>query len=138
MKDEGRRMRKEIEPSAEFPVMERSRNTPVRPAIWMTGVLVWATVIALFLHVPTWTAIFLASLTTLSFLVYVVSYGYLMLNDREALRRERIHVKGRQMLERNSLVPAVTPLIDDQPQLHVAETNPLMAKQAVVVRRNDT
>jgi hypothetical protein len=125
----------EIEPRAEFAVMER--NTPVRPAIWMTGILVWATVIALFLHVPTWAGIFLCSLTGLSFLLFLVSYSYLMLYDREALRRERRQVKGRQVLERGSLVSASTELIGDQPQPAVVETHPLVTGQAAVVRRDD-
>src|SRR5258707_2951699 len=106
----------EIEPRAEFAVMDRSRATPVRPAIWMTGILVWATVIALFLHVPTWAGIFLCSLTGLSFLLFLVSYSYLMLYDRGALRREQLQVKGRQVLERGALVSAITSLISDQPQ----------------------
>src|ERR671930_2509412 len=120
----------DIQPRAEQPVMERSRATPVRPAIWMTGILVWATVIALFLHVPTWAGVFLCSLTGLSFLLYLVSYSYLMLYDREALRRERLNVKGRQVLERGSLVSASAGLIGDQPQLAVAETHHLKAEQA--------
>jgi hypothetical protein len=127
----------EIEPRAEFAVMERSRATPVRPAIWMTGILVWATVIALFLHVPTWAGIFLCSLTGLSFLLFLVSYSYLMLYDRGALRRERLQVKGRQVLERDSLVSASIGLIGDQPQPAVVETHPLATGQAEVIRRGD-
>jgi len=127
----------EIEPRAEFAVMERSRATPVRPAIWMTGILVWATVIALFLHVPTWAGIFLCSLTGLSFLLFLISYSYLMLYDREALRRERLQVKGRQVLERGSLVSASTGLIGDQSQPAVVETHPLVTGQAEVIRRGD-
>ena len=127
----------EIEPRAEFAVTERSRTTPVRPAIWMTGILVWATVIALFLHVPTWAGIFLCSLTGLSFLLYLVSYSYLMLYDREALRRERLRVKGRQVPERGSLASASAGLIGDQTQPGVVETRPLVAEQTAVVRRGD-
>ena len=65
------------------------RATPLRPAVWMTGVLVWATVIALFLRVPVWGSVFLCVLTGTSFLFYLVSYIYLMATDREALRAER-------------------------------------------------
>jgi len=71
----------------------RFRSTPLKPAIWMTGVLVWATVIALFLHVPTWAGIFLCVITGLSFFLYLVSYVFLMATDREALRAERYEVK---------------------------------------------
>ena len=127
----------EIEPRAEFAVMKRSRATPVRPAIWMTGVLVWATVIALFLRVPTWAGVFLCSLTGLSFLLYLVSYSYLLLYDREALRRERLRVKGRQVLERDSLVSASAGLIDNQTQPAVMETRPLVTAKAAVVKRGD-
>jgi hypothetical protein len=73
--------------------VERSRSTPLRPAIWMTGVLVWATVIALIFRVPTWAGIFLCLLTGLSFLLYLGSYIFLMATDREALRTERYSVK---------------------------------------------
>lgn len=71
----------------------RSRSTPLKPTIWMTGVLVWATVIALFLRVPAWAGIFLCLLTGLSFLLYLGSYIFLMATDREALRAERYSVK---------------------------------------------
>ena len=71
----------------------RSRATPLKPVIWMTGVLVWATVIALFLRVPTWAGMFLCLLTGLSFLLYLGSYIFLMATDREALRAERYSVK---------------------------------------------
>jgi hypothetical protein len=67
----------------------------------MTGVLVWPTVIALFLHVPVWAGIFLCSVTGLSFLLYLVSYIYLMATDRDALRREKYSVKelpGRELV----------------------------------------
>jgi hypothetical protein len=127
----------EIEPRAEFATMERSRATPLRPAIWMTGLLVWATVIALLFHVPAWAGVFLCSLTGLSFLLYLVSYSYLMLHDREALRRERLRVKGRQVQERGALVTASTDLIGAQVQPVEMETWPLETKQAAVVSRRD-
>jgi len=59
----------------------------------MTGVLVWATVIAFLFQVPTWAGIFLCFLTGLSFLLYLGSYIFLMATDREALRSERHSVK---------------------------------------------
>ena len=31
-----------------------SARQPLKPTIWMTGVLVWATAIGLFLKIPTW------------------------------------------------------------------------------------
>lgn len=66
-----------------------TRSTPLVSTVWMTGVLMWATVIGFLFHVPTWAGIFLASLTGLSFLLYMASYIYLMATDRDALRRER-------------------------------------------------
>ena len=69
--------------------VERQRATPLKPAIWMTGVLVWATVVGLFLRVPTWGGVFLCSMTGISFLFYLVSYIYLMLTDPDTLRSER-------------------------------------------------
>lgn len=84
---------KETESGTELIAFEHKRATPLRPAIWMTGVLVWATVIALFLRVPTWAGIFLCMLTGLSFLSYLVPYIYLMVYDREALRPERLKMK---------------------------------------------
>ena len=68
---------------------ETQRSTPLKPAIWMTGVLVWATVVGLFLRVPTWGGVFLCCMTGISFLFYLVSYIYLMVTDPGALRSER-------------------------------------------------
>jgi len=68
---------------------ERTRATPLRPAVWMTSVLVWATVVALILRVPTWAGLFLCTLTGVSFLWFLVGYVYLFASDREALRAER-------------------------------------------------
>jgi hypothetical protein len=68
---------------------ERYRSTPLRPAVWMTSVLVWATVVALILRVPTWASVFLCTLTSVSFLWFMVCYVYLFAGDREALRAER-------------------------------------------------
>ena len=69
------------------------RATPLKPTIWMTGVLVWATAIGLFLKIPTWAGIFLCTLTGLSFLLYMASYIFLLATDREALH-ERHLTKG--------------------------------------------
>jgi hypothetical protein len=69
--------------------IERTRSTPLLSVVWMTGVLVWATVVALFLNVPTWASVFLCTVTAISFFVFVVGYIYLFTNDREALRSER-------------------------------------------------
>ena len=68
---------------------ERYLSTPLRPAVWMTGVLVWATVVALILRVPTWAGVFLCTLTGVSFLWFLVCYVYLFASDREALRAEQ-------------------------------------------------
>lgn len=124
----------EKNPNTGFAIMEKSRATPVRPAIWMTGVLVWATVIALVLRVPTWAGIFLCVLTGVSFLLYLVFYIYLMFYDREALRRERLQVKDRQS---GSLVPTSVGLIGDQTQSAMLETLPLMPEKEAVIKRSD-
>lgn len=124
----------EKNPNTGFAMMEKSRATPVRPAIWMTGVLVWATVIALVLRVPTWAGIFLCVLTGVSFLLYLVFYIYLMFYDREALRRERLQVKDRQS---GSLVPTSVGLIGDQTQSAMLETLPLMPEKEAVIKRSD-
>ncbi len=83
----------QIEQPVDSASEKRYRSTPLRPAVWMTGVLVWATVIAFLFRVPTWAGIFLCSLTGLSFLLYLGSYIFLMATDREALRAERYSVK---------------------------------------------
>ena len=70
-------------------LVKRQRATPLKPAVWMTSVLVWATVVGLFLRVPTWGGVFLCCLTGVSFLFYLVSYIYLMVVDRDTLRSER-------------------------------------------------
>lgn len=80
---------------------KRSRATPLKPTVWMTGVLVWATVVGLFLRIPTWAGIFLCVLTGFSFLLYMGSYIYLMATDRESLREERYSMKLLPPSQRN-------------------------------------
>ena len=65
------------------------RSTPLRPAIIMTTVLVWALVVALIVRVPAWASVFLAVLTGASFLAFLVGYIYLFVRDRESLRTGR-------------------------------------------------
>lgn len=62
------------------------KSTPLRPAIIMTSVLVWALVVALILRVPAWASVFLAVLTGAAFLAFIVGYVYLFVRDRESLR----------------------------------------------------
>jgi hypothetical protein len=95
-------------------VVSANRATPLKPTVWMTGVLVWATTIALFLHVPTWGAIFLCTLTALSFLLYAASYIFLLATDRETLRTERYALKGAPSKQRD---------LQGQSQLEEPENN---------------
>ena len=74
---------------SESGLAERQRATPLKPAVWMTSVLVWATVVGLTLRVPAWAGVFLCCLTGVSFLFYLVSYIYLMVADRDTLRSEQ-------------------------------------------------
>jgi len=69
--------------------LERVRPTALRPVVWMTSVLVWATVVALIVRVPTWASVFLCTITGISFLVFLVGYIYLFTSEREVLRAER-------------------------------------------------
>jgi hypothetical protein len=65
------------------------KSTPLRPAIIMTAVLVWALVVTLVVRVPAWASIFLAVLTGASFLAFLGGYLYLFVRDRESLRTRR-------------------------------------------------
>lgn len=65
------------------------KSTPLRPAIIMTAVLVWALVVALIVRVSAWASVFLAILTGASFLAFLVGYIYLFVRDRESLRSGR-------------------------------------------------
>jgi len=65
------------------------KSTPLRPAIIMTAVLVWALVVALIVRAPAWASVFLAVLTGASFLAFLVGYVYLFARDRESLRTGR-------------------------------------------------
>jgi hypothetical protein len=62
------------------------KSTPLRPAIIMTTVLVWALVVALIVRAPAWASVFLAIITGSSFLAFLVGYIYLFVRDRESLR----------------------------------------------------
>jgi len=86
-------MNNENDRAARASDVERARSTPLRPAVWMTSVLVWATVVALFLRVPSWGGVFLCTLTGASFLWFLVAYVYLFARDREALRAERYRAR---------------------------------------------
>ena len=89
----------EIERRAQPADIERYRSTPLRPVVWMTSVLVWATVVALILRVPTWAGIFLCASTGVSFLLFLVGYIYLFATDRELLRAERYRARtGKRVL----------------------------------------
>ena len=66
------------------------KSTPLRPAIIMTAVLVWALVVALIVRAPAWASIFLAVLTGASFLAFLGGYLYLFARDRESLRTGRM------------------------------------------------
>jgi hypothetical protein len=59
------------------------KSTPLRPAIIMTTVLVWALVVALIVRVPAWASIFLAVLTGASFLAFL---GGVLIPLREGSR----------------------------------------------------
>jgi hypothetical protein len=89
--------------------LERARATPLRPMVWMTSVLVWATVIALLGRVPTWASVFLCAVTGISFVVLLTGYVYLFTSDRDALRAERWRrgVKGQSSRERAHQQPAL-------------------------------
>ena len=65
------------------------KSTPLRPAIIMTTVLVWALVVALIVRAPAWASVFLAIITGSSFLAFLVGYIYLFVRDRESLRSGR-------------------------------------------------
>jgi hypothetical protein len=65
------------------------KSTPLRPAIIMTTVLVWALVVALIVRAPAWASVFLAIITGASFLAFLVGYIYLFVRDRESLRSGR-------------------------------------------------
>ena len=97
----------------EWGVEERVRATPLKPAVWMTSVLVWATVVGLMLRVPTWGGVFLCCLTGVSFLFYLVSYIYLMVVDRDTLRSERYR-ESRVARERGVEIPHIGAVEDRQ------------------------
>jgi hypothetical protein len=65
------------------------KSTPLRPAIIMTTILVWALVVALIVRAPAWASIFLTILTGASFLAFMAGYVYLFARDRESLRTGR-------------------------------------------------
>ena len=65
------------------------KSTPLRPAIIMTTILVWALVVALIVRAPAWGSVFLAIITGASFLAFLVGYIYLFVRDRESLRSSR-------------------------------------------------
>ena len=116
---------------------ERQGYTPLRPTIWMTGVLVWATVIALFLKVPTWAGVFLCLLTGLSFLLYLGSYIYLMAIDREALRSERYSVKRLPSSQRSLQVQIPSELLAGDLIPLAGLKTPLSGESSIVLTKDE-
>ena|SRR6476620_2982778 len=120
----------QIEPPTDSASENRSRSTPLKPAIWMTGVLVWATVIAFIFRVPTWEATFLCLLTGISFLLYLGSYLFLMATDRESLRAERYSVKRLPPGQRGSQVQVPSDLLEGDQNLLPSQERSYRAKRA--------
>ena len=105
------------------------RATPLKPTIWMTGVLAWATAIGLFLKIPTWAGIFLCTLTGLSFLLYMASYIFLLATDREALS-ERHLTKGARS-DTGELRGQNYELLESNSTMSAAATTPLSPEENV-------
>jgi len=124
---------RQVESNTESAIVKATRSTPLRPAVWMTSVLVWATVVALFLHVPTWAEIFLCVMTGLSFLSFLIPYIGLMIYNREILLREQVHVIGQPSLKRELLEPVGQKLIDKRPDLIEMETRALEVEPVPVI-----
>ena len=106
------------------------RATPLKPTIWMTGVLAWATAIGLFLKIPTWAGIFLCTLTGLSFLLYLTSYIFLLATDREALRHERHGTKGTRS-HPSELRGRSYELLESNSTMSAAATTPLSPEESI-------
>ena len=124
---------RQIESNAEPAVVKATRSTPLRPAVWMTSVLVWATVVALFLHVPTWAEIFLCAMTGLSFLSFLIPYIGLMIYNRDILLREQVHVIGQPSLKRELPEAVTQKLIEKRPELIEMETRALDVEAVPVI-----
>lgn len=93
--------------------LERTRSTPLKPIVWMTSVLAWASVVALVARVSKWPSVFLCALTGISFLIFLGGYLYLFINDREALRAERWRRRPAMLPDGRATSPPQLPA--DQP-----------------------
>lgn len=65
------------------------RSTALKPVVWMTAILTPATVATAIIEAPEWMRIFFCAATGFSVLLYLVTYVYLLVNDRNALRSEK-------------------------------------------------
>jgi len=75
---------------------------------------------------------------SISFLSYLVPYIYLMIHDRDALRRERFHVKGPSAKQLGSVDTSSEKLIADPGGLVAIETQPLEKEYATRVTGKDS
>jgi hypothetical protein len=66
-----------------------SRSDVLRPLAWLIGILLTATVAALFAKPPEWLLIVMASLLVGAIVLYGIAYGFCLLKDRDALRSEK-------------------------------------------------
>jgi len=131
MADESNQLRSNVG----SPRVERKLSSPVRPAVWMTSVLVWASVVGIFLNVPLWAGIFLCSLTGLSFLSFLVPYTYLMIQDRETLRRDKLLMTGSGVNELRSVEATNQMLVSATEDLVLQNENVSSATQKIEVTR---
>jgi hypothetical protein len=70
-----------------------SKSTVLRPLGWLTAICAASLLGAVEMKAAVWVLVVLATLTALSVLLYMASFGYCLITDKEALRSETYQIQ---------------------------------------------
>ena len=70
-----------------------SRSTVLKPLNWLLGLLIAATIIALYYRLPEWIGVLLAVSVMVVLGLFLFAYVYCLFKDRDALRSETYSIQ---------------------------------------------
>src|SRR6266481_3993900 len=79
--------------------VQESKTNVLRPVGWIFGICVAATLTSFTISAPVWVSIMFAVFSCLTLLLYLGSYMYCLLTDKDALRSEQ-HTLQKMAIER--------------------------------------
>jgi hypothetical protein len=70
-----------------------SRSTVIRPLGWLTSICIAGFLTSVESKAPTWILVLLSTFAGLSVILYMASYVYCLITDKEALRSEKYQIQ---------------------------------------------